>query len=125
MRVGDWALFYHSSAKPPGVAGLAKICKAAYPDDTAFDKKSKYHDPKSDLAAPRWFMVDLEFVERFKELVPLDALKAAPELDGILVIKKGQRLSVQPVDEVHFRAVLKMAGARRGPRARRARKKSA
>lgn len=112
MAPGDLVLFYHSNAKPPGVAGVARIAGDAYPDPTAFDPDSKYYDPKSDPDEPRWWLVDVEFVEKFAEIVSLDALKEAPNLDGMLVIRRGQRLSVQPVDKAHFVAVLRMAKAR-------------
>lgn len=116
MRVGDWVLFYHSNAKPPGVVGLARVCKEAHPDRSAFDSSSKYYDAKSDPEEPRWLMVDIEFVERFAATVALETLKAAPELAEMLVVQKGQRLSVQPVERAHFDRVLALAGARRGPR---------
>jgi len=110
MRVGDLVLFYHSNAKPPGVAGTAEIAKAAYPDHTAFDKRSKYYDSKSDPDDPRWFMVDVKFRSKFPEFVPLDALKQAPGLEEMLVTRKGQRLSVQPVTAQEWRIVLRLGG---------------
>lgn len=112
MAQGDLALFYHSNAKPPGVAGICKISRAAYPDDTQFNKKSKYYDPKSKKEDPRWSMVDVAFLEKFDEVVSLEALKGDPKLEGMRVIQKGSRLSVQPVDKAHFKRVLKMAGAK-------------
>jgi predicted RNA-binding protein with PUA-like domain len=112
MAAGDLALFYHSNAKPPGVAGICRICRAAYPDDTQFDEKSSYYDSKSKKEAPRWSMVDVEFVEKFDELVPLQMLKDDPALKEMRVTQKGSRLSVQPVDKSHFKRVLKMAGAK-------------
>jgi predicted RNA-binding protein with PUA-like domain len=114
MAVGDLVLFYHSNATPPGVAGIAQVACAAYPDPSAFDPDSKYYDPKSDPDDPRWWLIDVEFVERFAEIVSLDALKAAAEaeLDGMLVVRRGQRLSVQPVDKPHFAAVMRMAKAK-------------
>lgn len=114
MGVGDLVLFYHSNATPPGVAGIARIACEAYPDPSAFDPDSKYYDAKSDPDAPRWWLVDVEFVEKFAKIVSLDALKAGAEdeLDGMLVVRKGQRLSVQPVDKPHFAAVLRMAKAK-------------
>lgn len=108
MKVGDEVLYYHSNAKPPGVAGLARVSREAYPDDTARDRKSKYYDEKATDDDPRWFMVDIEFVEKFADVVSLDELKAAKELDGMLVTKRGQRLSIQPVEAAHFRTVKKM-----------------
>lgn len=114
MAVGDLVLFYHSNATPPGVAGLARVASAAYPDPSAFDPDSKYYDPNSDPDAPRWWLVDVEFVEKFAEFVSLDALKAAAkkELADMLVVRRGQRLSVQPVEKHHFAHVLRMAKAK-------------
>lgn len=112
MRVGDLVLFYHSSSEPPGVAGIARVASEAYPDPTQFDAASVYHDPDSDPTDPRWQLVDVAFVERAPRFVPLAALKAAPELEGMPVLQRGQRLSVQPVEERHFRAVLALAGAK-------------
>jgi len=107
MAVGDLALFHHSSAKPPGVAGVARVSKAAYPDHTAFDERDPHHDPKSDPDDPVWMMVDVEFVEKFERFVPLSEMKADPRLEGMLVTKRGQRLSVQPVEKKHFDRVRK------------------
>ena len=112
MAVGDLAIFYHSSAKPPRAAGVCKISREAYPDDTQSDKKSQYYDPKSKKENPRWSMVNVSFVEKFKEPVSLQALKDDPELEGMRVTQKGSRLSVQPVDKAHFKRVLKMARAK-------------
>lgn len=113
MAVGDLVLFYHSNAKPPGVAGVAEVATEAYADPTQFDPESKYHDPKSTKEAPRWQLVDLAFVEKFDEVLGLDVLKEHAEaLDGMMVIKRGIRFSVQPVDKAHFKTVLKLAGAK-------------
>lgn len=108
MKVGDLVLFYHSSTEPPGVAGLAQISKSAYPDPTAWDPKNHHYDPKSDPAKPAWFMVDLKFVEKFPHLVSLEALRDNPKLKNLLVLKRGQRLSVQPVEKSDFEIVQKM-----------------
>jgi predicted RNA-binding protein with PUA-like domain len=116
MRVGDYALFYHSSCTPPGVVGLSRIQREAYPDVTQFDPKSEYFDEKSKRDAPRWDRVDVEFVEKFPRQVTLDQLKDDPEFEGMLVIKRGMRLSVQPVEKAHFQRVLKLAGAKSKPR---------
>ncbi len=112
MAIGDLAIFYHSSTKPPGAAGVCKISREAYPDDSQFDKKSRYYDAKSKKEDPRWSMVDVSFVEKFKELVSLQALKEDPELEGMRVTQKGSRLSVQPVDKTHFQRVVELAGAK-------------
>jgi predicted RNA-binding protein with PUA-like domain len=111
MRVGDLALFYHSNADPPGVAGVARVCREAYPDHTQFDKRSKYYDAKAKKDEPRWYMVDFEFVEKLPELVPLETLKNTKALDGMLVIRRGMRLSVQPVEKKHFERVRRLGGA--------------
>lgn len=112
MKVGDLVLYYHSNADPPGIAGIARVVKEAYPDPTQFDPKSEYHDAGSKKDDPRWLMVDVEFVEKLPAVVSLEALKGDPALDGMLVIRKGQRLSVQPVEKKHFARVLKLAGAK-------------
>jgi len=112
MAVGDLAIFYHSSAKPPGAAGVCEISREAYPDGSQFDENSKYYDPKSKKEDPRWSMVDVSFVEKFEEAVSLQALKDDPTLEGMRVTQKGSRLSVQPVEKAHFKRVLKMANAR-------------
>ena len=113
MKVGDLVLYYHSNADPKGVAGIAKVCKTAYPDDTQWNRKSKYYDPKSSREEPRWFMVDVEFVERFPRVVELSELKETPGLEGMMVIQRGARLSVQPVEKPHFDLVRKMGKRKR------------
>jgi len=112
MAERDLVIFYHSNAKPPGAAGLCRVSREAYPDDTQFDKKSKYHDPKSKKEDPRWSLVEVAFVEKFAEPISLQALKDDPALEGMLVTQKGSRLSVQPVEKKHVKRVLKMAGAK-------------
>jgi predicted RNA-binding protein with PUA-like domain len=112
MRVGDFALFYHSSCTPPGVVGISRIHREAYADETQFDPKSEYYDEKAKRDAPRWDRVDVEYVETLPAMVTLDMLKADPEFEGMLVIKRGMRLSVQPVEKAHFQRVLKLARAK-------------
>jgi predicted RNA-binding protein with PUA-like domain len=107
MRVGDRVLFYHSNADPAGVAGLARVARTAYPDPTARDATHEYFDPKATDADPRWFMVDLEFDERFPALVSLDALRHTPGLEKMLVINRS-RLSVQPVTDEEFGLVVRL-----------------
>lgn len=111
MAVGDRVLFYHSSATPPGVAGLARICGPARPDPASWDPSSPYHDPKCVPGDPRWLLVDLAYEATFPALVPLDALRADPALDGLLVTRKGQRLSVMPVTEAHFAHIVALGQA--------------
>ncbi len=114
MQPGDRVLYYHSNTKPPHVAAVAEISRAGYPDPTQFDPNEKYFDPKASPEKPRWYVVDLKPVARLKQTVPLADLKANPALEGMLVIKKGQRLSVQPVDKEHFDAVVAMGGGLAG-----------
>lgn len=109
MAVGDRVLFYHSSCKPPGVAGLCRVCAEAHPDPTQFDEASPYFDKRASDKNVRWHMVDVEFVERFQQLLTLDAMKADEQLEGMLATKRGVRLSVQPVSAEHFARVLELA----------------
>ena len=115
MKPGDLGLFYHSSCDAIGVAGVCRVCSDPYPDPTQFDPKSKYHDPGSSEDDPRWFLVDVEPVERFAEVVSLARLKADGALAGMMVLQRGSRLSVQPVERKHFARVLKLAGATTKP----------
>ena len=108
MKVGDRVLFYHSNASPPGVAGLARVHREAYPDFTSWDPRSNYYDPKSTPEAPRWSMVDVEFEERFARLVPLDELRTTRGLEDMLVIRRGMRLSVQPVTRRQFDIICRL-----------------
>ena len=104
MRKGDLVLFYHSRSNPPSVAGLAKVVKESYPDPTQFDRKSKYHDPKSSKDDPRWWLVDVGFVERFDVPVPLPAIKSDRRLTDMVLVNNS-RLSVQPVTDQEFERV--------------------
>ena len=112
LKVGDRVLFYHSSSDPVGIAGIARVASEPYPDPTQFDKKSDHKDAASPPDDPRWWLVDVAFVEKFRAIVPLADLKNNPELAGMAVLARGQRLSVQPVDSEHARIVLAMAKAR-------------
>lgn len=106
MKKGDLLLFYHSSCAVPGVVGLAKVAKEAYPDPTQFDSKSEGYEKASTQENPRWSTVDVTFVELFKEPLTLGELKNDPTFAGMGVIQQGSRLSVQPVSERHFKRVL-------------------
>jgi predicted RNA-binding protein with PUA-like domain len=112
MKRGDRAIFYHSNAKPPGVAGVAKIVKGAEPDPTQFDPASKYFDPKSDPDDPRWDWVTVA-PDRKLPFVPLDELKAIPELAECRLLAKGNRLSVMPLSDDEFDAIVAVAMAKR------------
>jgi predicted RNA-binding protein with PUA-like domain len=109
MRVNDEVLIYHSNAKPPAVVGVGRVVREAYPDDSAFDPSSPYHDDASTPDEPRWFMVDLQLVERFADPIPLETLRGEKKLEGMELLRKGSRLSVQPVLPTHFRWILKLA----------------
>lgn len=108
MKAGDVILFYHSSTEPPGVAGLARVTKTAFPDYTSWDKKSDYYDPRSTESKPLWFMVEVEFVEKFPHYVSLDELRGDPHLQEMIVLRRGSRLSVQPIEEKHFKRVCEL-----------------
>ena len=108
FKAGDEVLFYASNADPTGVAGLAEVVGKGYADPSAFDKRHKYFDPKSKPEAPTWYTVDLRFVRRFKQVVPLATLKQTPGLEEMLVTKRGQRLSIQPVTKAEYEIVKKL-----------------
>lgn len=111
MQVGDRVLFYHSNANPPGVAGLGEIARTAYPDLSALDPESAYHDPKATEADPRWLMVDVRFVEKWAGIVSLATLRETPGLEDMMVIRKGMRLSVQPVTREQFWIITRLGRA--------------
>ena len=113
MSVGDMVLFYHSNCKPPHVAGVAKVSREAYPDFTAQDPSSNYFDPKASPENPRWMMVDIEAVEALPEIVELGGMRECAELEGMPLLQRGQRLSVQPVSAEHFAIVCQMGGIRK------------
>jgi predicted RNA-binding protein with PUA-like domain len=103
MRVGDGVFFYHSSCPEPGIAGIAQVSSAAYPDATQFDSASKYYDPKAASQNPRWFNVDVKFIRKTR-LVSIKELRSRPELANMRILQTGNRLSITPVDpaEWHF-----------------------
>lgn len=107
MKKGDLGFFYHSRLNPSGVVGIVEVAKEAYPDDTAFDPKEKYYDPKSDPEKPRWFMVDVKFVEKFPTMVALPDIKKNEKLANMVLVKNS-RLSVQPVTAAEWKLVCKL-----------------
>ena len=110
MKKGDTAFFYYSSCELPGIYGIARIVREGYPDPTAFDPRHVHFDPKSDPAAPTWYMVDIELVRRFATPITLEKLKAnARALGELLVLKRGNRLSIMPVTATQWRKVLALA----------------
>jgi predicted RNA-binding protein with PUA-like domain len=106
MRSGDKVLFYASSADPSGVTGLAKVSREAYPDRFATQKGHHYYDSKSTAEEPIWYMVDIAFVEKFRDIVPLDVLKKTRGLEKMRVTQKGSRLSIQPVTKEEYDIVV-------------------
>ena len=104
MQVGDDVLFYHSSCAEPGIAGLARVASAPYPDPTQFDPASPYFDPKARLEAPRWLLVDVRFVRK-TVLLPLRALRERPELATMQLLRPGNRLSITPVTDAEWAAL--------------------
>jgi predicted RNA-binding protein with PUA-like domain len=107
MRIGDGVLFYHSSCPEPGIAGLARVASAAYPDETQFDPNSPYFDAKSSRDAPRWVHVDVE-IERKTQLLSLSRMRTEPSLASMRVLERGSRLSITPVTPSEWQAVLKL-----------------
>ena len=107
MKVGDSVFFYHSNSDPTGIAGLARVCALAHPDKTAMDSKDEHYDPKATAGKPIWFAVDVEFVKKFGRIITLAELKKEEELDGMLLLKRGTRLSVQPVTKKQFEKIMR------------------
>ena len=105
MKIGDQVFFYHSNCKEPGIVGVMEVVREGYPDFTAFDPDDKHFDPKSDPDKPRWFMVDIRFVEKFPRTITLKELKQRPELQEMPLVRKGNRLSIMPVTEEQWRFV--------------------
>ena len=109
MKIGDGVLFYHSSCPEPGIAGIARVASGIKPDPTQFDAKSPYYDPASKKDDPRWLLVDVQAVRKTR-LLPLPELRARPELADLVVLRKGNRLSITPVEPAHWRVIEKMLG---------------
>jgi predicted RNA-binding protein with PUA-like domain len=116
MRVGDLVFIYHSSADPPGVAGIAEVASTAYPDPTAFDPADPHYDPGSKRDAPTWMMVDVRGVEPLERFVPLDELRANPALAKMRLLQRGNRLSIVPVTPAEWAAIRAMARRPARPR---------
>jgi len=112
MQVGDRVLFYHSSTESPAIVGTATIVREGYPDPTAWDKSDHHYDPASSPENPRWCMVDIRLERIFDEALPLSQLRGVAALKEMELLRKGSRLSVQPVRKVEFEAVLKLAGVK-------------
>jgi predicted RNA-binding protein with PUA-like domain len=109
MAIGDRVLFYHSNADPPAAVGIAEVVKTAYADPTQFDKRDKHYDPQSDPSSPRWDMVDIKYVRRFSRPLSLDQMRKETKLKGMVLLRKGSRLSVQPVTPQEWEHILSLA----------------
>jgi predicted RNA-binding protein with PUA-like domain len=112
MAVGDLAFYYHSNAEPSAIAGVVEIVKKGYPDHTAFDSTHDHFDPDSDPNEPTWYMVDVKAVTKIDPPIALEQLRAVPELDGMELLRKGSRLSVQVVSAAQFARIVKLAGVK-------------
>jgi predicted RNA-binding protein with PUA-like domain len=105
MKVGDGVLFYHSSCAEPGIIGIARVASTAYPDPTQFDATSPYYDAKSQPEEPRWLLVDVQVVKKVPNIT-LPELRARPELEDLMILRKGNRLSITPVEAKHWKAIV-------------------
>jgi len=118
MKKGDGVLFYHSSAEPAGIAGTAEIVRDGYPDFTAWDPSNEHYDPKSSEPNPIWYMVDIRAAERFEQFLDLPGLRHVRALEQMELLRKGSRLSVQPVRAPEWDAILKMGSGQKPGRTR-------
>ena len=114
MQAGDPAFFYHSSCQPPGIAGLARIARTAYPDHTALDPRDPYHDPRATAEHNPWIMVDVRWEATFSRLITLDELRAHPELAALPLLRRGNRLSVMPLSAAEWACIMTLASAAAG-----------
>ena len=117
MRPGDAVLFHHSSVTPAGIAGLAEVVSEPFPDPTAMDPQSHYFDPKADKLGNRWRAVNVKFVKAFSRLLPMEEMRTIPGLESMVVLRKGSRLSVQPVTAKEYQAIVKWM-EKKGPEAK-------
>ena len=109
MRIGDGVLFYHSSCEVPGIAGFAKVSSKPHPDESQFDRKSPYYDPKADRKEPRWMLVDVKLAKKTR-VMPLDEMRTYPELAGMITLKRGNRLSITPVTGAEWNFIVGKLG---------------
>ena len=108
MRIGDEVFFYHSNCKEPGIVGISKVVSEPHPDPTQFDPESNYFDPKSPKDNPRWILVDVELAHKLDRPITLSELKAQPGLDGMILTRRGNRLSIMPVSKEHWDLILNL-----------------
>ncbi len=109
MEIGDLIIFYHSNTPPLGAAGLGKIISKPYPDDTALDPESIYYDKRASVERPIWYHVDVQFLEKFPHFVLLKQMREIPELQDMMLLRKGSRLSIQPITKTHFTTICTQA----------------
>ncbi len=109
IKKNDQGFFYHSSCSKPGIIGIVKVTKESYPDHTAFDPSSKYFDEKSDLDSPRWFMFDVKLIKKFPAIIPLELLRKENSLNGMQLLKKGNRLSITSVSAIQWEHIISLA----------------
>lgn len=109
IKKGDLVFFYHSNSEPSGISGVMEVVKEAYPDPSAFDSKNSHYDPKSKKENPSWYVVELKFLEKFKSVISLEALRKTKGLEKMLLLQRGQRLSVQPVSENEWKIICNLA----------------
>ncbi|NOS89092.1 MAG: EVE domain-containing protein [Methylococcaceae bacterium] len=112
MQIGDRVFFYHSNCAEPGIVGLMEIAKEGYPDPTAFDPEHIHFDPKSDPAKPTWMMVDVRYVATFARTISLKALKTYPELADMVLLRRGNRLSIMPISAAEWHFILGLAATK-------------
>lgn len=109
IKVGDEGFFYHSSCNPPGIAGIVKVVKAGYPDYTAWNPEADHYDPRSSREKPLWYMVDVQFVKKFPRLISLDEIKHHPQLQSMVITRKGNRLSITRVSPQEWKTINTLA----------------
>lgn len=108
IKKGDLSFFYHSNCQLPGIVGIMKVVRPGYPDPSAFDPNAKYHDPKSTPENPRWYCVDVQLVRRLRRTIPLAELRQHQELADLPLLRRGNRLSVMPIDEAEWKFILRL-----------------
>ncbi|HEY4440873.1 MAG TPA: EVE domain-containing protein [Candidatus Elarobacter sp.] len=108
MQIGDLGFFYHSSVQPPGIVGICNVVTEAHPDSTQFNRKSEYHDGSSTTKNPKWWCVDVAFVEKFPRMITIEELRGIPDLAYMPLLRRGQRLSVQPVSDQEWERILQI-----------------
>jgi predicted RNA-binding protein with PUA-like domain len=108
MKIGDEVFFYHSNCKEPGIVGITRVASKPYPDPVQFDKKSRYFDPKSSTDNPRWILVDVEFVRKLSRTITLAEIKAEKSFEDMILTRKGNRLSIMPVETKHWKKILSL-----------------